>query len=118
MTVKSTAIALALLAGALGLTQAPAPAAALTPAQEATYKEMHMAIRATEECRFLSFGQADHDRFSAVIQSAVGAPIGPTQLKLVHDASWAGFNLVRHKGCNHPDVAALLQTFDQNLAAR
>ena len=118
MTLKSTAIALSLLAGSFGLAAAPGPAAALTPDQEATYKEMHMAIRAAEECRFMSFGQADHDRFSAIIQQAVGAPVGPNQLKMVHDASWDGFNLVRHKGCNNPDVASLLQTFDQTLAVQ
>lgn len=118
MTLKSTAIALSLLAGTFGLAAVPGPAAALTPDQEATYKEMHMAIRAAEECRFMTFEQADHDRFAETIRDAVGAPIGPAQLKMVHDASWDGFNLVRHKGCNNPDVASLLQTFDQNLAVQ
>ena len=28
------------------------------------------------------------------------------------------FNLVRHKGCDDPRVAALLQTFDNVLAVR
>ncbi len=118
MTVRSAAIALSILAGMFCLMNGGGPAAALTPEQEATYKEMHMAIRAAEECRFVTFGQAEHDRFSAIIREAVGAPIGPNQLSLVHAGSWDGFNLVRHKGCNHPDVVSLLETFDQNLAVQ